>query len=344
MSRKRVNTLVTLAVFAAVLAVSLISPSCSRKPLLFRKAKPLLDTFVVLTVASESDERAGLAIEHTFSRIEEFGEKINFYSEKSELSFINANAGVKAVRVSPDTLEVIAAALSASEKSGGAYDATIGPVMQLWDFHGKTVPVEKEIRKRLRFVGYRNVVLDRENSTVFLKKKGMLLDLGGIAKGYAADLAVKDLKEQGIDAGIVAIAGDIRVFGQKPDGKEWKIGVKNPRQQSEADEIIAKLGLRDRAISTSGDYERFFIRDGVRFHHLLDPKTGYPAGDLRSVSVIAGEGAFADALSTAAYILGREKGLEMIREQGMEAILVDSNGTIITTPGLEGGVEIEKKH
>jgi thiamine biosynthesis lipoprotein len=170
----------------------------------------------------------------------------------------------------------------------GAFDPTIGPEIKLWDFLNKIKPSDAEIRKIFHSL-ITNIIVDRAESTVFLKKKGMLLDLGGIAKGYAADLAVRSLKEKGISAGLVAIAGDIKAFGLKPDNKPWIIGIKNPRQKNNDDEIIAKIYLSGKAISTSGDYERYFILNGQRFHHLLDPETGYPASECRSASVIAEE-------------------------------------------------------
>ena len=172
----------------------------------------------------------------------------------------------------------------------------------------------------------------------------MLLDLGGIAKGYAADLAVATLRKNGINSGIVAIAGDVMAFGSKPDNKPWNIGIKNPRQKSDSDEIIARIKLSDKAISTSGDYERFFFQDGQRFHHLLDPKTGYPADLCRGISIITDKGVFADAFSTAVFILGAENGLKLVREAGMDAIVIDSKGIIHTTDGLKGKLEIEGSH
>lgn len=332
-----------LAISAALLF--LVLSSCnSNKLSIYKKTKALMDTFVSITVVSDSKDKAESSIDNAFSAIEHFGDLINFFSDRSELSSININAGLKEVKVSPETLDVIEKAIYVSEKSGGAFDATAGPLIKLWNFHKKVKPSDAEIRKNLPLVNYRNIVINRDRSTVFLRKKGMLLDLGGIAKGYAADLAVEVLRKGSINSGIVAIAGDIRAFGLKPDGKPWNIGIKNPRQNNESDEIIAKIKLNDKAISTSGDYERFFLQDGKRFHHLLDPKTGYPADQCRGVSIITDKGVFADAFSTAVFILGTESGLKLVRETGMDAIVIDSNGIIHTTDGLKGRLEIEGSH
>lgn len=303
-----------------------------------------MDTMVTITVAADSGQDAEKATEDAFSAIERFGDLINFFSDKSELSLINRNAGIREVKISPDTFDVIEKALYASKKSDGAFDPTIGPEIRLWDFFKKVKPSEAEIRKNLSFVNYKDVVIDKAGSTVFLKKKGMLMDLGAIAKGYAADLAVATLKRDGIHAGIVANAGDIRAFGLKPDGKPWIIGIKNPRQKNESDEIFAEIKLRDKAISTSGDYERYFIEDGQRFHHILDPKTGHAAGLCRSVTIIADKGVFTDSFSTAIFVLGHEKGMKLARELGLEAVIIDGSGILRTTPGLKGVLKIEKGH
>ena len=319
--------------------------SCSKgKPSIYKKTKPLMDTLVTITVVAGSDEQANKTIDKAFSVIERFGDKINFFSDKSELSSINRNAGITPVNVSPDTLGVIERAIFISEKSNGAFDPTIGPETNMWDFFKKVRPADSAIKRKLSLVNYRDIIVDRDKSTVFLRRKDMLMDLGGIAKGYAADLALANLKQNGIGAGIVAAAGDIRAFGFKPDGTLWNIGIKNPRQQGEADELIAKASLTDKAISTSGDYERYFIEDGRRYHHILDPKTGYPAGQCRSVTVISNSGIFADGFSTAVFVSGPEKGMELVREAGSDAVIIDKDGVIHTTPGIKGMVTFEDGH
>ena len=246
--------------------------------------------------------------------------------------------------VSPETLDTIEKAVYVSEKSDGAFDPTIGPEIKLWDFFKKIRPSDAEIRKNLPLVNYKNIIIDKGKSTVFLKKKNMLLDLGGIAKGYAADLAVQALKQKGISSGIVAIAGDIKAFGLKPDNKPWVVGIKNPRQKSNDDEIIARVPLSDKAISTSGDYERYFIMDGQRYHHLLIPQTGYPAYACQSATVIADKGVTTDGFDNALFILGPEKGIELANKIGVDAIIIDSNGAIHNTAGLQGKLTIERNH
>ncbi len=332
--------------FLALLCLSIILlPSCSTdKRSVYRQSKALMDTYVTVTVVSDSKDKANKAVEDAFSAIERFGDLINFFSDKSELSEINRNAGIAPVKVSALTLDVVEKSLYVADKSDGAFDPTIGPEISMWDFPKKIKPSDDEIRKNLPLVNYRNVAVDKKESTVFLKKKGMMLDLGGIAKGYGADLAVESLKRDGIKAGIVAIAGDIRTFGLKPDGTPWNIGIENPRQKDASDEIMATVKLSDKAISTSGDYQRYFILDGRRYHHLLDPRTGYPAMFCRSVTVITDKGVFTDAFATAVFVLGPQRGMKVLRELGMDGVIIDARGDILTTPGLKGKLKIEENH
>jgi FAD:protein FMN transferase len=333
-----------LYLFVLLFTSSIFLNACSQKPAVYQKSRALMDTFVTITVTSDSRQAAEEAIEDAFETIRKFGDLINFYSDESEISAINRNAGIRAVEVSPETLDLIEKALFISDKSEGAFDPAIGPETLLWDFVNKTRPSDTEIRKNLGLINYRKIIIDREKSTVFLEKEKMLLDLGGIAKGYAADLAVKSLKQHGITGGIVAVAGDIKAFGRKPGNKSWMVGIKNPRQERADDEVIARLSLDDKAISTSGDYERYFILDGRRFHHILDPRTGYPADASRSVSVISDQGYMADAFSTALFIAGPEKGLKLAEEIGMDAVIIGNDGSFHITPGLQGKVTIERNH
>lgn len=319
--------------------------SCSpKKDSVYKKTMPLMDTLVSITVVADSKDIAEKAIEKTFAETGRFSSLINFYSDKSELAEINRNAGIQPVKVSPDSLDLIEKAVSAAEKSGGAFDPTIGPIVKLWDFPNKKKPTETELARTLPLVNYRDIRIDRTASTVFLKRKGMMIDLGGIAKGYAADRAVESLKREGITSGLVSFAGDIRTFGTKPDKNPWTIGIKNPRQTNEKDEIVAKIRLSDKAISTSGDYERYFMYEDKRYHHLLDPKTGMPAYGCRSVSIVTDRAVNTDAFSTAVFILGLEKGMALMKEMGMDAMLIDSSGTIHMTDALREKITLENSH
>ncbi|MCL4491651.1 MAG: FAD:protein FMN transferase [Nitrospirae bacterium] len=330
----------TFIVFIA-LAICALSSCNPGKESIYKESRITMDTLVTITVSSSSDTVAKAAVDKAFREIDKLGKLLNFFAGDSEVTLINKSAGSMPVTVSKETLDVIERALHVADKTEGAFDISIGPVSSLWDFHTKTMPEEDALKEKLKLVSYKNVVIDRKNSTVFLKKKGMMIDLGGIAKGYAADRAAEVLKNSGIKSGIVAAAGDIRTFGTRPDGSAWNIGIKNPRQTGDDDEILAVIRLSDQAISTSGDYERYFIKNGIRYHHILDPKTGRPAYGCRSVSVITKEGVFTDAFSTGVFVLGPRRGMEILKKMGFDGIIVDSDGNILMTEGIKGKIEVK---
>ena len=322
----------------AALFILLVN-SCDRNKFqAFREARVSLYTIVTITVYSESEQKAKAAIDATYNELDRLGRLLNFYSEDSEVSIINRFSGIKPVKVSTDTLDVIDRALYISRSTDGAFDITIGPIVKLWDFEKKNLPGEKAIKEKLYLVNYRNVVVDKANSTVFLRKKGMQIDLGGIEKGYAAERAAEVLKKNGITAGIIAVGGEVKPFGTKPDGGIWRVGVKNPHQKDKNDEIIAIVKLADEAISTSGGYEKFFIKDGKLYHHILDPATGYPVYECQSVSVI-GKNA-PDGFPTGIFVLGPQKGLKILKKLGLDGIIIDKSGEILTTEGIKDKLEI----
>jgi thiamine biosynthesis lipoprotein len=317
--------------------------SCSTdKDRIFKKSRIFMDTLVTITVVSGSEDNAENAIENAFQEIARLEKLTNFHSTDSEVTQINKSAGISRVKVSPDVLDVLNKALNVSENSGGAFDITIGPLISLYDFRKKIRPAESSIEKNIPLVNYKELSIDGNKTEVFLRKKGMLIDLGGIAKGYAADKAVEVLKKNGIGSGIVAVAGDIKTFGHKPDGSPWKIGIRHPRAKEGEDDIMATIELSDMAISTSGDYERFFFLEGIRYHHILSPKTGHPARECRSVTVITKEGASADAFATGIFVLGPEEGMQVLKKMGFEGIIVDREGNLHTTPGIRGKLEFKK--
>jgi thiamine biosynthesis lipoprotein len=307
---------------------------------LFKETRTSLYTLVSITAVTQSEDRARKAMNKAYDELERLGRLLNFYAEDSELTAINRNAGIKPVRVSPDTLEIIQAAFYAGEQTEGGFDVTVGPIVKLWDFDEEILPDAASIAEQLPFVGYRNIVVDATASTVFLRKTGVQMDLGGIIKGFAADKAIAVLKKNGIEGGIVAVAGDIRVFGRQPDGRPWRVGVQNPRQKSEDDVLLASLNLEDKGISTSGDYQRYFIRDGVRYHHLLNPKTGFPESHCQSVTVIAPAATLTDPFATGIFVMGPKKGLAVLERLGMAGIIVDQNGKVLMTKGLESQVTL----
>ncbi|MBF0540004.1 MAG: FAD:protein FMN transferase [Nitrospirae bacterium] len=327
-----------------ILILILLINSCSRQPeqKIYKKFRILMDTIITITVVSPSEKEAETAINNAFSVIERLDKSLSSFSPDSDVSKINHSAGIDFVKVSTDTYQLINAAIKSAQISDGAFDPTIGPLVNLWDIAdiikpdahiSPKLPALNKIKEKLMFVNYKDIIVDDHDMSIKLRKKGMAIDLGGIAKGYAADKAVAALKASGIKSGIVSCAGDLKVFGNKPDNSNWLVGIRAPR--GKLDDLIAVLSLKDLAVSTSGDYERFFIINGIRYHHILDPKTGYPANGFQSVTLVNEQGIITDGLDTAVFVLGPKKGLELVNKMGLMAYFVYSDGSIYITDNLK---------
>lgn len=280
-------------------------------------------------------ERAFGAVVREFERLDR---ELSEWRPRSPVSEVNAAAGVRAVKVPDELFKIVSAALTVSRVTDGAFDITWAALRGLWNFNpggAHPVPGDLEISRRLGLVNWRDVVLDRKAGTVFLARKGMAMGLGGIAKGYAVDSASRILYEMGLRNFIVKAGGDMRVQGEAGPGRPWRIGVRDPRRK---EAIMAALPLRDISISTSGDYEHYFVKDGVLYHHIIDPRTGRPARGSRSVTIIGPDTMTTDALSTAVFVLGPKKGMGLVeRLGGIEAIIVDSHGGRHLSSGLSTG-------
>lgn len=313
------------------------APKTSQKPAadaLLRREAVLMGTQFRVTAAGVSAKRLDLAVHAAFSEVARIEALMSEWRPDSEISAVNQAAGQQPVAVSPETFTVVKAALDLAEMSEGAFDPTWAALKGLWDFQADPpqVPAPEIIKARLKKVGWRKVKLDAEAKTIFLTEPGMALGLGGIAKGYGIDQAAKVLKSHGIERFIVDGGGDLYVSGVKPSGAPWKLGVQGPRS---AGKLIATLAVTDAAMVTSGDYERFFVIQGKRYHHIIDLRTGYPAALSRAVTVRAKEAIFADALSTAIFVLGPHDGLALAeRLPGVEAAVVGADGKIVATKAL----------
>ncbi len=311
----------------AVLVFLSVLLACTQQKSLYRKTEFLMDTIVSITFSSRADLPA---VDAAFSRLRQLEKKLNVFDPESEVSAINRQAGIKPVAPSKDTYALIKRALEVSEATRGAFDITVGAVSLLYDFPNKKIPSLDQIKQRLALVGFRLMKLRK--GEVFLPKKGMRIDPGGIAKGYGADQAAKVLKARGIKHALVAIAGDIKAVGTRADGKPWKVGIKDPR--GGPDDVYAVVSLpADWAISTSGDYERYVIKDGKRYHHIIDPHTGLPAeAGLVSVSCMGPEATLTDSLATAVFIMGKSRGVKLAESLGYGVILVDTEGEVYVSP------------
>lgn len=260
---------------------------------------------------------------------------MSIFDSKSELSMVNAAAGEKAVQVSADTFKVIEAALEMALLSDGAFNPLIGSVSGLWKQaqEQNQAPEPEQIRQALRFTDYHKVILDPSNRMVELTEAGMAVDLGGAAKGFAAGEAIERLTAagRGVRHALINAGGNIVVSGGHPEKRPWNISIIHPRNN---ESFLGTVSINDGAIVTSGDYERFFIQDGERYHHIIDPSTGFPATGMQSVTIVSSDSLQADLLSTAVFVMGVSKGLAFLQRHFPEvgAVLVDSNGVIHMTP------------
>jgi thiamine biosynthesis lipoprotein len=259
------------------------------------------------------------------------------WKASSPLSAVNAAAGREPVAVPDDLRDVIRRGIEIGALTDGAFDVTWAALWGLWDFttDEPRVPADDEIARRAALVDFRAVRIDDEAGTVFLPRAGMMIGLGGIAKGCALDVAARALRERGVRDFLVSAGGQMMVGGSPEGaaGRPWRIGIRDPR--GAPDDFFAFVEVTDASVSTSGDYERFFEVDGVRYHHLLDPRTGRPARGLRSATVVSPDATLADALSTAFMILGRDRALALAeRLPEVEAVLVDDDGAVHVTSGL----------
>ncbi|MCE5312875.1 MAG: FAD:protein FMN transferase, partial [Nitrospiraceae bacterium] len=328
-------------IFILLFTAALLALSCENREALkeYKSTHMSMDTLVSLTLVAESAKKADSAAQAAFKEIDKLHKQLDFFSKDSEVSMINDNAGIRPVVISDNLVDLLEKVLLVSHNSKGAFDITTGPVNELWDFHSMIVPTDRQIKQRLPLINYRNIEIDKDRSTVFLKKKGMKIDLGGIAKGYAADRLTKIVTGAGIKSGIVAVGGDIRVIGKRPDGSLWRIGIKNPRMDKNKSDLLGSVRLSDKSISTSGDYERFFTIGSRRYHHLIDPATGYPSDRAICSTVITEDSSFADALATAVFILGPQKGIELLNKTASEGIIMDAQGKIHATEGIRDKIE-----
>nr|WP_246110687.1 FAD:protein FMN transferase [Thermosediminibacter litoriperuensis] len=298
------------------------------------KTNFLLDTLIKISAYGNG---ASDAIDAAFDRISDIEKKMNANAQDSEVTAINTAAGREFCEVSPDTFYVIKRGLYFSELSGGRFDITVGPLVKIWGIGTEKarVPEEHEIKRALSLINYRDVLLDEENHGVMLKRPGMGMDLGAIAKGYAADEIIRILKEKGIKSAVADLGGNIYVLGKKPNGEPWKIGIQDPFEIR--GEIFATVEVWDKTLVTSGVYERFFEKGGKRYHHLLDTSTGYPVENgLVSVTIIGDSSIDADALSTAVFSLGLKEGMRLVESlPGIEAIFVTSGREVYLTSGVD---------
>lgn len=288
-----------------------------------------------ITVVGDDANQANKHIDAAVAEIKRIENLISSWDKDSETSAVNRNAGLKAIRVKKELFQLIERAKGISKLTDGAFDISYAAVDRIWKFDGsmKQIPAHKDIKLSVATVGAKHIELDAKNNAVFLKKKGMKIGFGAIGKGYAADKTKTLLQERGVTAGIINASGDMNAWGAKPNGDPWRVAISNPMNKNK---VFALMPLQNRAVVTSGDYEKYVRFNGVRYAHIIDPRTGYPATGLISVTVFAPKAELADALATAVFVMGKEAGIDRINQlPDVDCILIDENGKISTSKNIE---------
>lgn len=288
-----------------------------------------------MTVVAKDTVQANEYIDMAIAEAKRIENLISDWIPTTQISKVNQNAGIQAVKVDKEVFELVQRAIKVSEITSGAFDISYASMDKIWKFDGsmKEMPSEDAIKKSVSKIGYQHIILDKKEQTIFLKNQGMKLGLGGIGQGYIADKIKALLQSNGCTSGIVNVSGDISTWGKKTDGKPWTIGIVNPMNKNK---VFATFPLEDSAVETSGSYEKFVVFNGVRYSHIIDPRTGYPAQGVVSVSVFAKQTEIADALATGIFVLGVEVGLDLVNQlKGIECVMVDDKGKIHSSKGID---------
>ncbi len=305
-----------------------------KKYVTVKKTQKLMGSRFEITVVAVNEELGYINIDEAVAEIKRIEKLISAWDSSSETTLINKNAGIKPVKVSVELFSLIERAKQISEITDGAFDISYASKAEIWKFDGsmKQMPTETEIENSVKNVGYDKIVLDYKNKTVYLKKKGMKISFGSIGKGYAADKAKELLVSKNVIAGIINASGDLTTWGTKASGEKWLIGIANPLSK---DKIFSWLPIVESSVATSGNYEKFVVFKGKKYSHIIDPRTGYPAYGINSVSVFAKSAELCDALATAVFTMGIEAGLSLINQLGgTEVIIVDSNNKLHKSNGI----------
>lgn len=315
----------------AVLALTLLSLPAISHAEWYEREEAIMGTRIAVQLWSEDPALAERAMDAVIAEMHRTDELMSTYKPGSQLSQVNEHAYERPVQVDADIIDVVEKALGYSRLSDGVFDVTYASVGYLFDYRKHVHPTDAQIAAALPAVDYRQVVVDHDARTIRFLKPGMRIDLGGIAKGWAVDRGIDILRELGIEHAMVNAGGDTRLLGDRR-GKPWIVGIRDPRNEGK---VVTRIPLQDEALSTSGDYERYFEEDGVRYHHILEPGTGRSPKAVRSVTVIGPTATHTDGLTKPVFILGVERGLEFIRKvKDAEAIIVDNEGRVFHSEGL----------
>jgi len=288
-----------------------------------------------LSVVATNEKWANERIDAGIAEIQRIEKLLTTFSDDSETNQVNNNAGIKPVGVSRETFDLIRRSIMISKVTQGAFDITYGSIdKRLWNFDQQmtALPDAATAKRMVRLINYRNITLNEEDCTVFLRERGMRIGFGGIGKGYAAERAKLIMLQQGVKSGVVNASGDLSAWGLQPDGKKWTIGIANP---DSSHQVFSYLNISGLAVATSGNYEKFILIDGKKYSHTINPRTGLPVTGIKSVTIISTNAEIADAMATPVTIMGVYAGLDMINQmKDIEAIIIDDDDNLYTSKNI----------
>jgi thiamine biosynthesis lipoprotein len=303
---------------------------------LHKKSMRLMGNHFEITVVGTDEQWANEKIDLGVKEIQRIEKLLTTYAEDSETNLINANAGIAPVKVSEEIILLIERALRISSVTQGAFDLSYGSIdKSLWNFDTTmtSLPSRAIAKQSVRLINYKNIIIDKEASTVFLKQQGMRIGFGGIGKGYAAEQAKNVMRAAGVESGVVNASGDLTTWGLMPDGNKWTIGIVNPEMASS---VFSYMNVSGLSVATSGNYEKYIMIDGVKYSHTINPKTGLPVTGIKSVTIVSTNAEVADAMATPVMIMGIEAGLDMINQiNDIEAIVIDDNNVLYATKNIK---------
>jgi thiamine biosynthesis lipoprotein len=320
--------------FNIVIALLIISLNSFEQAEYKRKVSMLGSPFEITVVAKDSVQGKKFT-DIAINEVKRIENQISDWIPTTQISLVNKNAGIQAVKVDTEVFELVERAIKISQLTEGAFDISYASMDKIWKFDGsmKEMPSEEAIKKSVAKIGYKNIILNKVDQSIFLKLPGMKLGLGGIGQGYIADKVKAVLIANGCSSGIVNVSGDINAWGKQSNQKPWTVGIVNPMNKNK---VFATFPLENSSVETSGNYEKYVMFNGIRYSHIIDPRTGYPATGIVSVSVFSKQTEIADALATGIFVLGVDVGLNLVNQlKGIECIIVDDKGKIHVSKGID---------
>ena len=288
-----------------------------------------------ITVVASNEKEGNEYIDSAIFEIARIEKLISSWDVSSETSLINKLSGIKPIKVDKELFGLIERSIAISTLTNGAFDISYASMDRIWNYDGtmREMPSEEKISSSIKKVGYQNIIIDKEAQTVFLRLKGMKIGFGAIGKGYAADKAKALLIEKGVKAGIINASGDLNAWGKQANGRDWMVAITNPLNKNK---VFSWLPINDSAIVTSGNYEKFISFNGIRYSHIIDPRTGYPSTGIISTSIMTSNAELADAISTSVFVMGVETGLDFINQlKGVDCIIIDEQNKIHTSNNIK---------